>query len=235
MARIGKWTKIWAGGYHLSTYSRDVAPQSAADEIEVGGYTQDKQYMTGRLDGSITIDGFFETTSHTALKTVGNTAVPVSIALGNNATPATGDPAFCLNSVETNYTSTPDLNGYVGLNVNFKTKSGKGLEIGTLLLDDTVTADGNGSSVDNGASSSNGGVGYLHITATSSGDTIAVTVQDSPDDAAWSDLVTFTIDGSAVAGERVEVTGTVNQYVRAEYDVTGTDVSFPIAVSFVRY
>ncbi|MEM7343003.1 MAG: hypothetical protein AAF485_02060, partial [Chloroflexota bacterium] len=105
---------------------------------------------------------------------------------------------------------------------------------GKLLADASVTANGHQASVDNGVSTSNGGVGILHILGLSAGDTITVKIQDSADDAAWSDLLTFTLDGSAIGAERVAVSGTVERYTRASYTVAGSSVSFPIAAAFIR-
>lgn len=81
------------------------------------------------------------------------------------------------------------------------------------------TANANSASVDNGAATSNGGVGHLHITATAG--TISggiLRVQHSADNLAWADLAVFghaADDG--VGASRVEVAAgtTVNRYTRA--------------------
>lgn len=236
--RAGKWARVFIEGYNMTTNLNAITPTNAGAKVEVGGYTQDMSYLVGRLDGSIVIDGFFSDTSnetHDALKALasGNTTHIVSVATGNNATPAVGDPTFHLNGTQATYTVTPDLNGAVAVNAEYGAK-GNPLEFGILLADTTVTGNGNQSSVDNGASSSSGGVGFFHITALSAGDTITILIEDSADDAAWSTLITCTLDGTALDAERLTVSGTVDRYVRASYTVTGASISFPIAVGFKR-
>jgi hypothetical protein len=157
----------------------------------------------------------------------------VSYVIGANTTPAVGDPTFHLLSGESQYTVTPALNGVVGVTASFKAK-GYGIEYGKLLWDANATTDANGTAVNHGAQTTAGGVGYLHITGLSSGDSIVVKIRDSADNNTYADLITFTLDGSAIGSERIAVSGTVDQYVRVEVDVTGASISFPIMVSFMR-
>jgi hypothetical protein len=95
------------------------------------------------------------------------------------------------------------------------------------------TVDWTGTAVDNGASSANGGVGYLLVSAFSGLTGAIVTIQHSPDNSTWADLVTFTNVTAAPAKQRIEVGGTVNRYLRANGDVTGTGSLTPF-VGFAR-
>lgn len=87
------------------------------------------------------------------------------------------------------------------------------------------TSDGDGTTVDQTAGSSNGGVGYLQVSAFSGFSQIVVKIQDSPDDSNWSDLITFTTVTTAPVALRATVAGSVDRYVRAIWDVTGTGSS----------
>jgi hypothetical protein len=237
--RIGKFTKIWVDGYQLTTTSNAFSTAHTGQENEAGGYTQDMSYLIGRDDGTINLAGFFSEDTHpthTALEAL--VGIPdnqflVSAAIGANTTPTLGDPTFHLLSGESQYTVSTPLNGVVGVTAAFKAK-GYPIEYGRLLGDATITTDTDGSSLDHGASTDEGGVGFLHITGLSSGDTIVVKIQDSADNSNWADLITFTVDGSALASERIAVTGTVDRYLRATYDVTGASISFPVFVAFMR-
>lgn len=95
--------------------------------------------------------------------------------------------------------------------------------------EETVT--GVESSHNHGGSSANGGRGNLHITAISG--TWTIKIQHSTNDADWSDLITFT-QATAVGGESVAVTGTVNQYLRvtSTEDLAG---SVTFTCGFARY
>lgn len=93
------------------------------------------------------------------------------------------------------------------------------------------TADGNGTAVDRGAGTANGGVAVLHATAYSGLTSAALKVQHSTDNSIWADLVSFT-SITAVAAERKFIAAgtTVNRYVRVVTDVTGTgSVTFLVA------
>jgi len=237
--RLGKFTKVWIEGYALTTLLTTAPVSNTYEEIEVGAFGQDKYYLAGRSDASLTVEGFFSDATgetHDALKSIasGSTTSIVTVAYGSNAVPTLGDPAACLSAQQLEYTSTPDLNGAIAINASFKPGRSQAVDFGKLLADETATANGNTSSIDDSSSSSAGAVGYFHIAALSAGDTITINIQDSTDDAAWADLVTCTLDGTAIDGERVAVAGNVDRYVRAEWVVTGAAISFPIAVSFVR-
>lgn len=237
MGQRGKHTKIWVDGYSLTTKTRDIAPSISADEIEESGYSQDHSTLKGQFDSTIALDGYFDPTTastHDALRTLNDTAKLVSAGLGENAAVAQGDISLSLEAEQINYDTVPSLSDVIAATGQFRAK-GTPAEFGIVLMDATVTATGNTASVDQSAQSSNGAVAYCHLTGVSAGDSITVKVQDSPNDSAWSDLITFTLDGSAIGAERLTVSGTVERYVRANYTISGDGgESFDCAVMFVR-
>lgn len=103
-----------------------------------------------------------------------------------------------------------------------------------------VTADGDteASSYDAGAGSSSGGAGYFQCTAITldTATNLAVTVRDSADDITYADLAVFTAI-TAISGQRVAVSGSVDRYLTAEWDFTGTAGSetATIFVGFARF
>lgn len=110
-----------------------------------------------------------------------------------------------------------------------------GTDIGVLLHAlGAETADSSSTGVDNAVSSSNGGVATLHVTAYATLTSIVVTVEHSTDNAIWATLATFTT-ATAITSERKLVAPgvTVNRYVRATWDVTGSG-SATFAVAFAR-
>jgi hypothetical protein len=99
----------------------------------------------------------------------------------------------------------------------------------------SVSATTNGTSVDNAAGTTTGGVGALHVTANTRNGNVTVKIQHSTDNSAWSDLLTFTVvSSSTTTAERVAVTGTVNRYTRAQWTVGGSTGALTIAVAFSR-
>ncbi|MCK9597598.1 MAG: hypothetical protein M0R06_01080 [Sphaerochaeta sp.] len=80
---------------------------------------------------------------------------------------------------------------------------------------------------------STGMAGYLHVTALSGSPDVAFVIQDSPDDATFTDLVTFT-NASAATSERVAVTGSSSQYFRVKYTLGASTTSCTFVVGFHR-
>jgi hypothetical protein len=93
------------------------------------------------------------------------------------------------------------------------------------------TADGNGTSIDRGAGSTNGAVAALHVTAYSGLTSAAIKIQHSTDNSSWSDLTSFTTATAVGWEHKVVAAGTtVSRYVRTVTDVTGTgSVTFLVA------
>lgn len=96
------------------------------------------------------------------------------------------------------------------------------------------TSSSNGTSVDQTAGTTAGGAGYLQVSAYSGLTNIIVKIQHSTNNSVWTDLITFTTVTSAPTAERVDVSGTVNRYVRALWTVSGTG-SCTFMAGFARY
>jgi hypothetical protein len=82
------------------------------------------------------------------------------------------------------------------------------------------------------ASSENGGVGYLHVTAFSGITNVVVKIQHSVDDITYADLVTFATV-TAVGRERLAVAGAVDGYLAVDGNITGAG-SVTVFVGFCR-
>ena len=93
------------------------------------------------------------------------------------------------------------------------------------------TGTGTEASLNHGGSTANGGRANLHITAITG--TWTIKVEHSANDIAWADLATFS-SKTAIGGSTLEVSGTVNQYLRASAteDVAG---SATFVLGFARY
>ena len=99
------------------------------------------------------------------------------------------------------------------------------------------TGSGNGASLDNSASSANGGRANLHVTVTTvTGGTRTVSVEHSTNNIDWVNLLTFATlnaDGTPQSNTQT-VAGTINRYLRAVWtDLQGGSATF--AVTFARY
>jgi hypothetical protein len=140
---------------------------------------------------------------------------------------AVGKPAMFVMGDATDYSVDATVSDAVSM--TFTAQADEGVEMGYIVGPlQAYTADAlAGTAVDRGAApltpTSQGFAGGLWVTAYSGFTGVAVKIQHSPDNSAWSDLVTFT-NVTAVGKERIIIAKgtTINRYLRASVDVTGT-------------
>ncbi len=116
------------------------------------------------------------------------------------------------------------------------------VEEGTILHThkaETAAGDTEGAdSQDAGASSANGGAGYLEVSALTLGGYTSVTakIRHSADDITYADLVTFANVTAAPTAERKTVAGTVNRHLACSWALngTGSGPSITFMIGFVR-
>lgn len=105
-------------------------------------------------------------------------------------------------------------------------KSATGLDKGVVMASHSAktSASAATTTVDNAASSANGAVGYLGVSALTLGGytDITVKIRDSTDDISFADLISFAAVTAAPASERATVTGTVNRYAHTTVTFGGS-------------
>jgi hypothetical protein len=193
--------------------------------------------LLGPVDGSIDVNGYFDNASgriHPVF-TSNSGSLPtadqvVLVPLGS----AVGDPSIGLVAKEGNYdtergdsaitvTSTFHGNGYAP-------------EFGEMLTahDDTHSSAGSGTVVDSGASTSNGGSGYLQLLSLASGSCTVNLQESTSSGGSYSNFMTFSTVAAAAApsAERVTMEGTVQRYIKVT--TTGTFSNAKIVVGFSR-
>jgi hypothetical protein len=208
-----------------------VSHQRAASEVttlvESGA-----RFVPGLMSGSITLRGPQDSVGQDLHGEIAGavgvdnglliTVCPYGTAIGLFAMTAVGDVAE--HAIDS---AVADAVGFT-----MTTQADESVDMGFVLHAlGAETADGNGTAVDRTAGSANGGVASLHVTAYSGLTSAALKVQHSTDNSVWTDLVAFTT-ATAVTSERKFIAAgtTVNRYVRAVTDVTGTgSVTFLVA------
>jgi hypothetical protein len=211
----------------------------SVDEIDVTGWSDGVKYFQPGQP-KISISNFQAVFNNTALlgtftELKAREEYLVTIMMGIKAAPVLGDKCFSAPLEQKSMLIDGDgpilmSADFVGPGQNHTLPTnvwGVVLEPGSTSRVATLT----GASVDNGASSANGAIGYIHITASDAG-TWVLKIQDSTDDSVWADLITFSADGSAIASEQGSVSGTVDRYTRAL--LTRTSGAITIAVTLVR-
>jgi hypothetical protein len=233
--KILRWTRLYVGGYDLSGDSRTFSGiNNTLEAAEMTGWSESvRNYLSAgmREVGLMGYQALMNDTTTTGAFTIlknPDVSYQLSMAFGGGGTPAIGDPAFLLPAVHMSSTTCLDSNAVVfngdflvdadQYNASYDNPLGVVLQPGS-SLSSTLSASST-NTVDFESQTTGGWVAILHILATSSGN-FAFKVRDSADDSSFADLVTFTLDGSAVGSEVIFGTGTVDQYVGFDAQRTG--------------
>jgi len=148
---------------------------------------------------------------------------------------AVGDQFVGLVAKEGAYNVARSGGSAISANATFSA-NGSAAEFGEMLtaFDDTHSSASSGTVVDSGASSSNGGSGYLQLLSLDSG-SVTVNLQESTSSGgSYSNFMTFSTVAAAAApsAERLTNEGTVQRYIKVT--TTGTFSNAKIVVGFSR-
>lgn len=234
----GKNVKVYVDQFDFSSYFNDVTAATTVETAETSAFgSSAKEYITGLKDGTVSLSGMFEGTADTGTDSYFATALgsatkqKIIVATSGHSN---GARAVMLQSDDTSYEVSGSIGDVVQTSAEFQ--SSNGVEHGVILSSGAaVSSTGNGTSVDNSAASTNGGVGYISVPVNTRNGNVTVKVQASADNSTFTDLITFTVVSSATkTSERVEVTGTVARYLRVSYTVAGSTGSATPIVAFSR-
>ena len=238
--RHGKNTAVFINGYDVSQYLNDITTSRQVTTAETTVYGQTvKTYISALRDGTLTAKGLWEgsTTGVSAIfeGLTQSSTDPVVTAAVEGAT--VGTTCHMTASIETQYQIQSPIANVNQLSASFQADGG--LDSGKLLMANSVITAAtttNGTAVDNGAASSNGGFAHIHATNNTRTGATTVKIQHSTDSSTWVDLATFTnVAIATVSGQRITVASgtTVNRYLRAVVTTTGTG-TITTSVAFAR-
>lgn len=241
----GLGDRLFVAGYDLSgdiTAINSIAGSVAL--LDVTAINKSAHERIGGLrDGSIDLTAWFNDAAgqeHPVLRALPSTDVHLMYCRGT----AIGNGGAALIGKQADYKASRGADGSMTFGVQVLA-NGYGLEADGRLLTAglrTDTAATNGASDDelagSPASTAFGWSAYLQVTAFSGTD-VTVKIQDSADDAAWSDLsgAGFTAITSAPTYERKQsssATATVRRYLRAITTTSGGFTSVSFVVLFIR-
>lgn len=240
MARShGKDVRVYLDGRDMSCDLNEIGVDASADTHDVTTFCSDgwKANQAGLIGWEANWNGFYDPAAagygRQMESLLGAAADALSIYDGD--ADAIGDSGIILGPGVTHNRSQPmSVSDMVKLSGTMNGFGRAGLYGKLLHVDAEETGTGEESSLDNGGSSANGGRGNLHVTAITG--TWTIKIQDSANNIDWADLIAFTQVAAAggVVGESLEVTGTVDQYLRVTFteDVAG---SITFACGFARY
>lgn len=190
----------------------------------------DKAYVPGLDTSTFSASGFYDADVHTDLTAFTTSENQLTyFPFGD----AVGSMAVIGSALRSDFEPGVTVSGLVAFDLGAQVTGPTdfGLVLHALGAE---TADGNGTTVDNSAATSNGAVGSLHVTAYSGFTNIAVDIRHSTDNFVASDdsLIAFTT-ATGVTGEIKAATGSVRRYVRVVWTKSGTG-SATFAVAFAR-
>ena len=232
-------TTVLYDEFALAAYLKSAAPNTSVAMLDATTLADASLvYLPGLKQTAFSLSGLFDsaTGAGTLLDQI-TSSFGSSTAVATTISPAgfaAGNPAWLLPALTIDYQLSSPVADLVPFTLNLGAGAPAGL--GTCLTAlEALTTTGNGTSQDNGAASSNGAVAHLHITAVS-GTTPSITmlVQHSTNNSTWTTLGTFSV-ASAVGSQTLQISGTVNRYVRASYTITGTNPSFTTLVAISRF
>jgi hypothetical protein len=228
MAKLSsKNALVMVGGYALAPNAFSYSVEGPMVEtIDVTGFAEGSQNFTpGASAGKVTCNFYWNNdagATNLALKTPGArvvTIMPEGYTLGTNA--------LSLNAISNSFNAAGEAQGspITVQSVEFNAYSNYYSVMGGWMLAHqsiTNTTTTTGVLDPSNAAASAVCAASLHVWALCAADTYAIKVQHSSDDSSYSDLLSFTLNGSALGAEVVKVaSGTVNKYRRVVATRTG--------------
>ena len=235
--RHGKKTAVFLNGTDMSPFLNEATQTQEIETAETTAFSDDdKTYITGLGDGTISTSGMFDSTagaSDPVLRgTIGQedntfTVLPEGSTSGSRAVIANGQL--------TSYEVSSPVGDVVAISAEVQADGGLFSGVALSGLDVVSASAGVTASVDNGAATSNGALANLHVTENDRDGAATFKVQHSADGSSWADLITFTnVSASTTSGESVTSTGTVNRYLRGSYSLAGSSGSVTYILTAAR-
>lgn len=234
MAAHGTSSRVMVNEGHMSGYISSYSCRHARGYGDVTTLLDTgAKFVPGLLSGGLSLTGPFDSAAaglYAEVDTVKATDDGLLVTVLPDGF-TVGKPAFIAVCDMSGFTVNATVSDRVEMSVEGDAQNG--VDWGVSLHGHSAeTIDGDGTTVDELASTLNGGVASLHVTALSGFTGVVFKVQDSPDDSVWTDLITFTTV-TGVTSERATVSGAVDQYVRVTWDVTGSG-SVTFTAAFAR-
>ena len=229
-------SRLYVGLLQFSGYTKgyNLAYQSEMLDVTVLTSTS-KEFIPGQESATFNVDMLLDNAATASsqfgiLYTAKSTPQVVTLAPSGTAR---GAETWQVQSNELNFNTTAPVADVVNATVAFQ--SDGLVDPGVVIDPETaITVDTNGTSVDNTAATSNGGVAHLHVTAYSGLTSNSIILEHSTNNSVWTTLATFTLVTGTGSERLVVAPGTtVNRYLRIRDDVTGTG-SCTRFVSFAR-
>lgn len=227
----GKDAVVYQDGNDLTGYLRSMSNSAEVETAEASTFADDdKVYVTGVQDATISAEGLFDATFDGNLDSITTSPAKAvfSVYPGGDALGSAGRGySLDITSAE----RTAEVGDVVMVSLEGQSSVGTERILSYHALAQRIAA-GTATAIDGAAASTAGGVGYLHATAASG--TVVVKVQHSSDNVTFADLVTLGSVTASARAFRTTSAGTVNRYTRLVYTPTPSGTATFVA-GFGRY
>lgn len=226
----GRRAKVLIGEFDLSAFLNNASAARTADlaDVSVFGDT-DREFLKTMQAATVTLSGFIDTVAGATEPVLssfltGTSTRAVSIFWDADAI---GSPGICGAGWEGSYEDSAPVDGVqaIAANLTFTGQVDRAVSLHALGAE---TGTGAYTAVDGGASSSNGAVANLHVTAAGASGTGTVVVQDSADNMTFATIGTFS-NFTAATSQTIYIAGTVRRYVRANLTSARNTQTFAVA------
>ena len=244
----GKNTAVYIDEFDLSSYFNDVSVTLDNDTAETTAFGDtNKSFILGTRGGTLSMSGMWaadtDGSDEELQALLGNATTPILtirqgaaaigsraiIAQANETNYAISNPVADVSTISADFECTPNQVS----NLTFALAGGVQLTAGASIAHGSL---GDLSSVDNAASSANGGAGTLHVPTNTVNGNTTIKIQHSANNSSWADLISFTVVGSSAKTSEIKaVSGTVNRYLRASASTAGSSGSITFMIAFARF
>ena len=226
----GHRARVYVGEFNLSSYLNNVSATSVADTSDVSTFGDgNRDYLKTLQGASVTMSGFIDGgagASEPVLADLLAATAGKAVSIFWDAD-AIGSPGICGAAWEASYEDSAPIDGVqaIAANLTFTGAAPRSVSLHAL---GTETGTGAYTGVDGGASTSNGAVANLHVTAGGASGTGTVLVQDSADNMTFATIGTFS-NFTAATSQTLEIAGTIRRYVRANLSSARNTQTFAVA------
>lgn len=236
---IGKSITFLANGYNLASALKSFNPEATVEELDASVLGNNfKSWVPGFKNGSLSAEGIWnaDTTDDDEIHDVLSAAFAAgseNIITASVGLLAIGDPAIMMNGPEVKYGVSIPLGELIMASAEFRATNG--INFGRWLMSALIAVGTtNGTAVDHGAATTNGGLFHVHLHNGTASD-VDVKVQHSTDASSWFDLAAVNnLSAIHTAGSAEVAAGTtVNRHLRAVATVTGGNTVL-VSAAFAR-
>ena len=237
--------RLYVGGYDLSGDALNFGSlENNEEEVSLTGWSNLTEYWTvsGRKTLGISgLQAFMNPDSGQAFDQLKNAPISrnMSILFGGGGAPSIGDPCFIMPALSLADAITIDSQRLLISVDSVKIDASNYDDLANFPLGRTLqeatqkNATFNSDSVDFEADQVSPAIGcqaFIHILE-ASGTTWTYKIQDSINDSAWVDVLTFTSDGVSITSERASVAIQIDRYVRFQATAAGAGTT-TVVVTF---